>query len=49
MIAGIFGANSNSAAQAIANAAANMEILIPNTGRTSPGSGSYDEIEFNSN
>ena len=49
MIAGIFGANSNSAAQAIANAAANMEIPIPNTGRTSPGSGSYDEIEFNSN
>ncbi|PIR54595.1 hypothetical protein COU75_00140, partial [Candidatus Peregrinibacteria bacterium CG10_big_fil_rev_8_21_14_0_10_42_8] len=49
MFSGPFGANSNSAAQAIANAAANIEIPIPETGRLSPGSGSYSEIEFNSN
>jgi hypothetical protein len=46
MIAGIFGANSNSAAQAIANAAAGMQIPVPETDRSSWGSSSYDKIQF---
>ncbi len=46
MMAGIFGANSNSAAQAVANAAAAMQIPVPETGRIPWGSSSYDKIEF---
>jgi len=45
-IAGLFGANSNSAAQAIANRAAGVPVPTPGGWRLSPGAGSWDEIQF---
>jgi uncharacterized protein RhaS with RHS repeats len=45
-ISGPIGANSNSAAQAVANAAANRKLPTPGKGRISPGAGSWDEINF---
>ena len=44
--AGMFGANSNSAAQAIVNAASGYYIRPPDGERTSPGHKDYDEINF---
>ena len=44
--AGPFGANSNSAAQAIADTAAGAPVPIPDGPRISPGAGSADEIGF---
>jgi len=45
-IAGPFGANSNSGAQAIANRAAGRQLATPGWPRSSPGAGSWDEIQF---
>jgi len=44
---GPFGANSNSAAQAIANRAASGQVNTPGGWRMSPGAGSWGEIQFN--
>lgn len=46
IFAGLLGTNSNTIAQAIANAAANMEIPIPDTDRESRGAQDYDSIQF---
>lgn len=46
-VAGPFGANSNSAAQAIANRAAQTYVQTPGGSRLSPGAGSWREIRFN--
>ena len=45
-IAGPFGANSNSAAQAVANTSSGDIVPTPGTGRSSPGAGSWREIRF---
>jgi RHS repeat-associated protein len=45
--AGPFGANSNSAAQAIANRAAGGRVNTPGGWRLSPGAGSAGQIQFN--
>ncbi len=44
--AGPFGANSNSAAQAIANRSAQDYVPTPGGYRVSPGAGSWQEIQF---
>jgi hypothetical protein len=45
-ISGPFGANSNSAAQAVANRAAGVALPTPGRPRISPGAGSWREIQF---
>ncbi|MEK6776078.1 MAG: RHS repeat-associated core domain-containing protein, partial [bacterium] len=45
-VAGPFGANSNSGAQAVANRAAGRTVPTPGRGRISPGAGSAGEIRF---
>ena len=45
-IAGPFGANSNSAAQAVANRAAGFPLAVPGAPRIAPGAGSWREIQF---
>ena len=45
-VSGPFGANSNSAAQAVANESAGKNVPTPDGKRVSPGAGSWDEIEF---
>ena len=48
-IAGPFGANSNSAAQAVANRAAGSALPVPGFPRLSWGAGSWREIRFRGN
>jgi hypothetical protein len=45
-VAGPFGANSNSAAQAIADRAARANVSTPGGWRLSPGAESSNEIQF---
>gem|GEM_PF-2751524 len=45
-ISGPFGANSNSAAQAVANRAAGFPLAIPGAPRIAPGAWSWREIQF---
>jgi hypothetical protein len=45
-LSGPFGANSNSAAQAVANRAAGHALSVPGSPRLAPGVGSWREIQF---
>jgi hypothetical protein len=46
-LAGPFGSNSNSAAQAIANRAAQQKVPVPGNNRLSPGAENWRNIRFN--